>query len=275
MVAGGLQLNGQGSGSAILECRDLAVSFGGVVALKGVDLAVPPGDVLGVIGPNGSGKTSLVNLVSGYYQPTAGSIHFAGQRIDGLRPQQIRALGIARTFQNLRLFDDLTVLENIEVAMAIDLASAIGVTRASAGAMLWRRQRKLQRAARERAVKLLEENGFTGLLDVRAGSLSYGQRKELELLRALAEPPQLLLLDEPTSGVSRAEAEEVRSRIALWRERTACTLLIVEHRLGWLFGLAERIIVLGSGSVIAEGSPEMITSDPGVRKAYVGTRHDH
>lgn len=271
------ELSGHGppTGQALLDCRDVRVDFDGVIAIAGVDLSIVPGEVLGVIGPNGSGKTSLVNVISGYYRPTGGSVHFAGRRIDGLRPQAIRSLGIARVFQNLRLFDDLTVLENVEVAMSIDLARPLGATRASVGAMIWRRQRRLRREARLKAVRLLEENGFASLLDVKAGSLSYGQRKELELLRALAEPPQLLLLDEPTSGVSRAEAEQVGERIALWRERTNCTLLIVEHRLGWLFNLAERIVVLNSGSVIAEGSPETVANDPEVRTAYVGKRHDH
>lgn len=263
------------TGEALLDCRDVQVSFDGVIALAGIDLSIAPGEVLGVIGPNGSGKTSLVNVISGYYRPTGGGVTFAGQRIDGLRPQQIRALGIARVFQNLRLFDNLTVVENVEVAMAVDLARTRGVTQASVGAMVWRRQRRLRREARLKAVRLLEDNGFAGHLDTKAGSLSYGQRKELELLRALAEPPQLLLLDEPTSGVSRAEAEQVGERIALWRERTGCTLLIVEHRLGWLFDLAERIVVLNSGSVIAEGLPEAVANDPEVRTAYVGTRDDH
>ncbi len=254
-----------------LVCEDVQLRFGGIVALDGVSLTVEPREVVGIIGPNGSGKTSLINIMSGYYRPTSGTVSFDGTRVDGCRPQHLRRLGLARVFQNLRLFDQLTVLENMELATALDLSTAKGVTRAAVGAIFWRSQAQLRVRARERARTLLDTNGFGGLASAPVRSLSYGQRKELELLRAVIEPPRLLLLDEPTSGVAHTEADVIKERLVQWKEQFGFSVIIVEHRLGWLFGVADRVVALGSGSVIAEGLPEDVAADPTVRSAYVGT----
>lgn len=256
--------------NGLLECRDVKLNFGGVVALNGVDFCVEPGEMVGIIGPNGSGKTSLVNVVSGYYHPTSGLITFAGEDLSRSRPQHARQLGISRVFQNLRLYPEMTVLENLELAMANDLSTSLGVARATLGALFWRRQARIRRDARERSTILLQENGFGTLLNFRVGSMSYGQRKELELLRSVANPPKLLLLDEPTAGVSMGVATEVKSRILSYREQFGCGIVVVEHRLGWLFDLVDRVVVLSGGQVIANGSPADVAADVEVRKAYVG-----
>jgi branched-chain amino acid transport system ATP-binding protein len=191
-------------------------------------------------------------------------------RIDGLSPQRVRRLGVSRVFQNVRLYGDLTVLENMELGMAVDLATASGVARGTVGAMFSGRQARLRREAREHATRLLEDNGFASLAQTPARNLSYGQAKILELLRAIAESPRLLLLDEPTSGVAEADADLLKARIAEWRERFGCAILIVEHRVGWLLDLASRVFVLDGGQLISEGDPQDVIADPVVRKAYVG-----
>ncbi|MDA8209934.1 MAG: ABC transporter ATP-binding protein [Actinomycetota bacterium] len=253
-----------------LVCNDVKLRFGGIVALDGVNMHVDAGEVVGIIGPNGSGKTSMINVLSGYYQPTSGSVVFDGRRIDGHRPQELRRMGIARVFQNLRLYNGLTVLENMELGMVQDMSSALGVVRATFGSIIGRRQTKLRQNARERASVLLSENGFGALADMHVGSLSYGQRKELELLRAIIEPPRLLLLDEPTSGVAHSDADLIKERLLEWQAQFGFAVVIVEHRLGWLFDVAHRVVALSSGTLLAEGSPEEVAADPVVRSAYVG-----
>ncbi|MDA8103323.1 MAG: ABC transporter ATP-binding protein [Nitrospiraceae bacterium] len=254
----------------LLVCTGVKLRFGGIVALDGVDMTVETGEVVGIIGPNGSGKTSLINVLSGFYRPTAGSVVFDGHRIDRHRPQELRRRGIARVFQNLRLFNGLTVLENMELGLVQDMSSAFGVVRATCGSIVGQRQTKLRASARERASALLNENGFGTLANVRVGSLSYGQRKELELLRAILEPPRLLLLDEPTSGVAHSDAEVIKERLLEWQAQFGFAVVIVEHRLGWLFDIAHRVVALSSGTLLAEGTPEEVAADPVVRSAYVG-----
>lgn len=261
---------GRVEGATLLSCHDVKLHFGGVVALDGVDFQVGPGEMVGIIGPNGSGKTSLVNVISGYYHPTSGSVEFAGKDLSRSRPQHARQLGISRVFQNLRLYPEMTVLENLELSMADDLSTPLGVARATLGSFLWRRQSRIRDEVRERSRILLQENGFGSLLDFRVGSMSYGQRKELELLRSVANPPKLLLLDEPTAGVSMGVASEVKSRILSYREQFGCGVVVVEHRLGWLFDLVDRVVVLSGGQVIANGLPVDVAADVEVRKAYVG-----
>ena len=254
-----------------LVCKDVKLNFGGIRALDGVDLTVERDEIVGIIGPNGSGKTCLINVLSGYYYPTSGTVTFDDVRIDGHRPQYVRRLGLARVFQNLRLYNQLTVLENMELGMSLDLSTAFGVARNTCGAVFGRRQARVRAQARQRARKLLEDNGFGPLESRSAGSLSYGQRKELELLRAVLEPPRLLLLDEPTSGVAHTESETIKQRLTEWKEQFGYAVIIVEHRLGWLFDIADRVVALSSGCVIAEGRPEDVAADPAVRSVYVGT----
>jgi len=259
------------SGPAVVECAGLGLRFGGIVALEDVDFSVGRDEIVGVVGPNGSGKTCLINILSGYYMPTAGSVLLEGSDVTHRRPQDLRRLGVSRIFQNLRLYGELTVLENMELGMARDLASSPGVARAIVSAGLTRRQTRRRADIREQAMVLLEEHGFAGLAEVKIRSLSYGQCKELELLRAVLEPPNLLLLDEPTAGVAETQADEVKDRILVWRQRLGCSIVVVEHRLQWLFDLADRIVVLNSGRVIAHGRPAEIARNEEVRAAYVGS----
>jgi branched-chain amino acid transport system ATP-binding protein len=254
----------------LLRCDDVHIEFGGLRALDGVTISVAPGETVGLLGPNGSGKTSLVNIVSGYYVPSSGRVLLEGKPIQGFSPHRVRRLGVSRVFQNVRLYGDLTVLENMELGMAIDLATGGGVAHATLAAIFTRKQSRLRREAREQATRLLEENGFASLAAMPARNLSYGQAKVLELLRAIAERPRLLLLDEPTSGVAEVDADMLKERIGEWKLRFGCAILIVEHRVGWLLDLASRVFVLDGGRLIAEGDPETVMADPVVRKAYVG-----
>jgi ABC-type branched-subunit amino acid transport system ATPase component len=253
-----------------LSCVDVSLVFGGTVALEGVSLEVAAGEIVGIIGPNGSGKTSLINIISGYYRPNSGAVTFDGARIEGRRPQELRRRGIARVFQNLRLYNEMTVLENMELGMALDMSTTPGVVRATCGAIVGRRQAQIRRAARQHAQELLAANGFGAMLNVRVGAMSYGQRKELELLRALLEPPRLLLLDEPTSGVAQTDAAAIKTRLLEWHQKFGFGVIIVEHRLGWLFDVASRIVALSSGTVLAEGSPQEVAANAMVRSTYVG-----
>ena len=258
------------SSTPLLVCQNIKLHFGGVVALDGVDLIVNAGEIIGIIGPNGSGKTSLVNVISGYYHPTSGAVTFDGKDMSRSRPQHARHLGVSRVFQNLRLFPELTVTQNLELAMASDLSTPGGVARASIGSIFWSRQARIQRETRAKALEFLDGQGFGALRDVRVGAMSYGQRKEFELLRSVAIPPKLLLLDEPTAGVSMGVAADVKSKIHSCRDRFNCGIVVVEHRLGWLFDLVDRVVVLNSGQVIADGPPQEVAENEQVRRAYVG-----
>jgi ABC-type branched-subunit amino acid transport system ATPase component len=255
----------------LLTCSRVGVSFDGVAALKDVDLTVAPEEIVGLIGPNGSGKTTLVNVISGYYRPSAGSVSFDGRPIEGHSPQDIRRYGVSRVFQNVRLYGDMTVLENLELGMLEGFSDGIGVVRSVIGGIFGRHDIRMAAQAHGAACDLLGLNGLGAVGDRRAGELSYGQRKEVELLRSIAVPPRLLLLDEPTSGVSDREADFFKQRLLEWQQEFHFSAIVIEHRLGWLFDVATRIIVLNSGRVIASGSPEEVAADPVVRSAYVGT----
>lgn len=254
----------------MLTCEGLGISFGGIAALTDVDLRVEPGEAVGLIGPNGSGKTTLVNVISGYYRPDAGSVQLCGDMIHGRSPQHIRARGVSRAFQNLRLFPDMTVLENVELGMLDGVGRGLDVVRSTLRCVLGRGETRELERLRQGAQALLSENGLGHLATRRVAELSYGQRKEIELVRAVAIPPRLLLLDEPTSGVSEKDADFFKTRILEWQQQFGFAVVIVEHRLGWLFDIATKLVVLNGGRVIALGSPDEIAADSEVRRAYVG-----
>jgi ABC-type branched-subunit amino acid transport system ATPase component len=250
--------------SPVLEVRDLTVRFGGIRAVSGVSLAVHEGEILSIIGPNGAGKTTIFNVVTGLYRPTAGDVHLRGRPISALPPHARARLGVARTFQNIRLFRELTVGANVRVAR-------YGRTRAGLLDALLRTPRyRRARAATDAGVTgLLEGVGLAGRGGDLARSLPYGDQKRVELARALAAEPSVLLLDEPAAGMSTAEADDLMAVIRRLRDR-GLAILLVEHHIRVVMGVSDRVLVLNHGERIAEGSPAAVRRDPAVIAAYLG-----
>jgi branched-chain amino acid transport system ATP-binding protein len=248
----------------LLEVRDLSVRFGGVRAVSGVSLAVREGEILSIIGPNGAGKTTIFNVVTGLYRPTAGEVRLRGRAITELPPHARARLGIARTFQNIRLFRELTVDANVRVAR-------YGRTRVGlAGALLRTPEFRRERAETDRSVRaLLESVGLHGRGDEPARSLPYGDQKRVELARALAAEPSVLLLDEPAAGMSTGEADELMTLVRQLRDR-GLAIFLVEHHIRVVMGVSNRVAVMNHGELIAEGPPAVIRRDPAVIAAYLG-----
>ena len=234
----------------LLSLDQLSCRFGGLQALDQVSFAVHPDEIFGLIGPNGAGKTTLFNLISGVTPVSAGAVRWQGQTITALPPDRLNRLGLARTFQNLRLFDRLTVLENLLVAQAP--------------------QRRSQPEALATAWQWLEELALSHLAERDAGTLAYGDRRRLEIARALATRPKLLLLDEPAAGLNPSEKERLGQLIADLRQRHQLTVMIIEHHVPLLMGLCDRLAVLDFGALIALGTPEQVRNDPRVIAAYLG-----
>lgn len=237
--------------------------FGGVLAVDSVDLSIERGDLVGIIGPNGAGKTTLFNLITGFAPPTGGRVFFNGHRIDNLSPHRIARLGITRTFQNLRVFPNLTVFDNVS-------AGAIGAY----GFPAWRALipfRHDRRAAKisERTWEVLQRVGLVDRASALAASLPYGQRKYLEIARALATAPELLILDEPAAGLNETETDALANFVrGLNAEGT--TVLLVEHDMGLVMGICRRVAVLAAGRKIADAAPDFVRADPAVQQAYLG-----
>ena len=245
--------------------------FGGVRALEAVTVGVPPGEIRGIIGPNGSGKSTLINVVSGYYVPRHGEIRLDGEVISGRSPEQIRAVGLVRTFQNLRLIDEMSVEDNALAGMYLSLTSRGREPLAIASSILGTpTSRKRSRAGRAAVGEALASVGLAHKARARVGGLSYGDQKRLELARAIAMRPRVLILDEPTAGMAVEEAEDlIRMIVALARTQTM-SLLLVEHRLELVLEVCDRVTVMDGGSVVTEGDPAHIAADPDVRRIYVG-----
>lgn len=253
------------SGQPLLELQSVTLQFAGLTALSDVSLCVPDGQIFAVIGPNGAGKTSLFNCVSGVYRPTRGSLHFCGQPMAGLSPDQIASLGVARMFQNLALFENLTTLQNLLVGAHHGFSSHWWQD------LLWTRQARAQEiAAREQAEQVMEFLELERHRHIPVGVLPYGIRKRIELGRALCMRPRLLLLDEPAAGLNQEETEELASFILDIRGDLGITQLLIEHELGLVMDLADRIAVLDFGQKIAEGTPDAVRADPRVQAAYLG-----
>jgi len=252
----------------ILEVRGLTRTFGGLVAVSEVDLTVPEGAIFGLIGPNGAGKTTLFNLITGLLPPSGGSVTFAGQPVTGRRPHVITRLGMARTFQNIRLFGSLSALENVVVGTHCRTRSGVWGSVFRTG-----RTRAEEAEAWAKARAELEFVGLADLVDAPAGGLAYGQQRRLEIARALATGPRLLCLDEPAAGMNETESEEL---IDLVRriQRRGISVLIIEHDMHVVMNLCDRIAVLNFGRKLAEGTPAEIRANPDVIEAYLGRDED-
>ncbi|OIK16030.1 high-affinity branched-chain amino acid ABC transporter ATP-binding protein LivG [Bacillus sp. MUM 116] len=249
----------------LLKVDNAGIRFGGLRAVSDVNLELKQGELVGLIGPNGAGKTTFFNLLTGVYVPTEGSISLDGEKLNGMAPYKITKKGISRTFQNIRLFSELSVLDNVKVAYH-------SLAKHSMLSTIFRLPSHFsgEKEMEEKAIEFLKIFSLEGFMYEKAKNLPYGQQRRLEIARALAANPKLLLLDEPAAGMNPQETEELMKLIALIRERFSLTILLIEHDMGLVMGVCERIYVLDSGQLIAEGTPEEIRNNPKVIKAYLG-----
>lgn len=250
---------------ALLEVSNLGMVFGGLQAVDKFDLKIEKGQLLGLIGPNGAGKTTIFNMLTGVYKPSEGDVILDGKNITGIQPQKINKAGIARTFQNIRLFKDMTVLDNVKVG----LHNGIKYSTASAILRLPSYYEK-ENIMRGKAMSLLKIFELDGEAKQLASNLPYGKQRKLEIARALATDPKLLLLDEPAAGMNPNETAELAQTIRFVREKFGIAILLIEHDMSFVMSLCEHIVVVDYGRIIAQGNAETVRNDPKVITAYLG-----
>lgn len=250
---------------ALLEIKDLGITFGGLKAVYGLNLNIEKGQLYGLIGPNGAGKTTVFNLLTGVYQPTSGTFLLDGENLIGNKPENINKKGIARTFQNIRLFGNLSVLDNVKVGFhnSIHYSMFEGVFRIG-------RYYKAEKETKKKAMALLEVFGLAEESKVKACNLPYGKQRKLEIARAMATEPKLLLLDEPAAGMNPNETAELMETIRFVRDNFNMTILLIEHDMKLVSGICEEVTVLNFGQVLAQGKTSEVLNDPEVIKAYIG-----
>ena len=249
----------------VLDVRNLGIDFGGLTAVDGFNITIGPTEISGLIGPNGAGKTTIFNLLTGVYQPTRGSILIRGIDTKGMPTFKVNKLGIARTFQNIRLFNDMTALDNVKVGMHNEMKCSFVASLLRLPSYF-----KAEKKANKRAMELLEFMGLADIADQKAGSLPYGVQRRLEICRALASNPAVILLDEPAAGMNPSETAELMHQIRRIRDTFQIAIFLIEHDMNLVMNVCEAIAVVSYGKIIAKGTPDEIKNNPAVIEAYLG-----